>query len=678
MAKISGFDDITFAFGQDGVKYVADQIANMITGGMPRRKQNPENLNKLTQIDEVDFQRIISVLNAEDLYYVLKIPKMRGKAEFSNQTMDKKDGIVVESLKTNYLLEEVDDVEKNELIRANIEIIDFDYLLLCSAMKYVEKLKRGSIEPEQIEEMQGLLQIIKSNISSNQEAIFRYKDRVEKFSGRALAMAMKGFIVDKQGQTKYVSQEECKRKKEEIIAGQIMLKDLTFKEYGGLGVTGEEELRILKVNPENYIFFLRQEKCKYSKEVILRDIKEIGICSSELFELLCKKTDLTVDEICNLFDQGLITIEDLKMARKTKGVPIIEDKRLLDEYAKYKRQNDNQEERALAEKRFKRYADAYTQTELIGKTSEELEQTGNQFIINNEERIESDDIEALYVFNIIPLNVVIDWTSIEIIKKLLVEEKLKPVDAKYLMEKGLLTENSLKDMFDNNPAMSYIYQLALVAEVFEDDFEAEKRISEHYHIEKGLPTRNSAFDTQEVGEDEEQEGKVDSVSNNATERTKGKPRSPAAKYKLLSAADKDVWIEEGIIDGHIIFHYPNVREGIVAIEKMHKIIKNPRTRKLETRVDNGAATYIMSEEEFGKIKRDLIKDGKVDRRQLTKNWFHKAGYWFMHSVGWEEAIRERLDMNVKNNIMHTTEDIIKIEELVRRCKESCKDKESAR
>ena len=50
----------------------------------------------------------------------------------------------------------------------------------------------------------------------------------------------------------------------------------------------------------------------------------------------------------------------------------------------------------------------------------------------------------------------------------------------------------------------------------------------------------------------------------------------------------------------------------------------------------------------------------------------------MHSVGWEEAIRERLDMNVKNNIMHTTEDIIKIEELVRRCKESCKDKESAR
>lgn len=130
-------------------------------------------------------------------------------------------------------------------------------------------------------------------------------------------------------------------------------------------------------------------------------------------------------------------------------------------------------------------------------------------------------------------------------------------------------------------------------------------------------------------------------------------------------ADKDVKVEKGIIDGHIIFHYPNIDGGIVLIEKMIKRTKDPETEATKNSIDNESATYIMSEEEFCQIKNNLIKDGKLDRKQLTKRWHHKPGYWIMHygERGWEDAIRKRLKMNVKNP-MHREEDLRRMDEII--------------
>ena len=55
-------------------------------------------------------------------------------------------------------------------------------------------------------------------------------------------------------------------------------------------------------------------------------------------------------------------------------------------------------------------------------------------------------------------------------------------------------------------------------------------------------------------------------------------RDPGAKYNFLASIDEGVTVEAGIIDGHIIFHYPNIDGGTVVIEKLHKISEDKGLR----------------------------------------------------------------------------------------------------
>lgn len=190
----------------------------------------------------------------------------------------------------------------------------------------------------------------------------------------------------------------------------------------------------------------------------------------------------------------------------------------------------------------------------------------------------------------------------------------------------------------------------------------KKNVCGHYHIQTEL-NLHAEDKENEAKTQQNQTGK--SIKNKTSESTNLKPRSPRLKYQLLMMADKETRVEKGIMDGHIIFHYPNVRGGTVVIEKMIKRTKDPATEKTEYKIDNESATYVMTEEEFETIKNDLIKDRKLDRKQLTRRWHHKPGYWIMHygERGWEDAIRERLDMNDKNPI-HTEEDLQRMDEII--------------
>ena len=279
---------------------------------------------------------------------------------------------------------------------------------------------------------------------------------------------------------------------------------------------------------------------------------------------------------------------------------------------------------------------------------EEAQNKAEEFMDKVGEEIELSDLVTLYGYHILPLKVVVDWGGEEIIEQLLQSGNLKPADARYLRDEGLLNEEVLERLFQKCRNMAYSDQVSLVSAVFDgqtpEEQQIRERLAQYYNIEKGinnfgkrtsLPNKKGLNKTQ----DEEPKRKI-------------KMRDPGAKYNFLASVDKDVTTDSGIADGHIIFHYPNIDDGIVLIEKLHKITTNKKNGMIEIKPDNESATYIMSEEEFINMKSQLIQAGKIDRTQLTQKWWvtRDPEHWIPHNgtAYWEKAIMQRFNVCEEN------------------------------
>lgn len=362
--------------------------------------------------------------------------------------------------------------DKVQNIYYSFEQDELTKLLFCVAMRYEELLEEKDIAEGEMSEYHERLDMVKRNLKPNSKMIFKYQSGQKKYSYSALEFMLKRFETREDGKLQYISKAKMK---DEILEGKRTINGLLGQEYVLLGISLEEEKEMLKTNPENYIFFLKQDKCKYNCAQILKDILNAKACSKELFKYLCQRTDITIEEICNLFDQNIITEEYIKIAKEIlstkmgRDVTIISIEKLETVYLEYKEAN-NSEEKEKAGKRFERYASVYRNIETCGKTREELNQKGNEFILS----VVEDDEETiqLYSLGIIPIDVVL-LSSDELLEVLLTREQLKPTDAEYLKRQGKFTIDDLIEKFDKYPNMSYEYQLALVAAVC-DDKEEEK------------------------------------------------------------------------------------------------------------------------------------------------------------------------------------------------------------
>ncbi len=549
--------------------------------------------------------------------------------------------------------------EMTRIIRTYIEEIDIDKMLMCSAVKILKALENKEIEKDEIPRVHKILKVIQKHIKKNSSLEFyssRHK-RSMRFDTRDLDFEMKKFIVNGE-EVDYYTSEKCQRLRIDILTGKISLNTISNNEFNALLFNKNEIDEVLMKFPNNYIFFFRENVILHSKEVVLRNIINSNQCSNELFRALCQNMDMTPEEICELFEAGIISVSDLQSVKEQVG-EIISDKKLFQKYIEYRDSEDSEKE--IKRIKLERYALAYKKTELNEKTDGELEERGELFVENVGEDINPTDLIHLYGLDILPLKVAVDWGGEQIIEKLLRAERLKPADARYLRDKGLLDENILERLFQNCINMSYAYQVSLVCTVFDGETQQEReikqRLAQYYHLENGISKTNSTAKT----------GKRKKLEPELKEhQEKIKMRDPGAKYNLLSALDKGVKIEEGIIDGHIIFHYPNIEEGLVLIEKLHKIITNRDSGLIEIKADNECATYIISEEEFIQIKSKLIQEGKIDRTQLTQKWFRKPGYWVAHAGkdAWERGIKERFEINCDNPRYTSPEDLARMEELL--------------
>lgn len=641
--------------------------------GIERRERNSNHQRLQLLKQDAEFPVIMQGIFTADIEYSIALDRTIGSdirymVEY-NTIMRVYENNLDELDKNAPVYKIANEIERGKFVaematalEQHIEEVNVDKLLLCSAYRYIEGMEQGAIKKEATEEIKKILQIIKKHIKKN-ATVTIYPEEIS-YSLRDFEQSLKRFIGGKNNVT-YLSNSDVEQLRDALLKGEITLSSLGKQTVEAIALEPNRRTEILQNNPNNYIFFLKQEKCPYCKNVILNDIKSTGKCSQYLLQLLCEKTDITVEEVRDLFDREIISAGDLKSVREQTGT-IITDGILFEKYKKYKVENE-QESRIQLE----RYILAYRNTEILGKTPEEIQHKGENFIEELGEEIDSEDLVQLYGFNIIPLKVAVDWGGDNIIDELLQSGSLKPADAKYLRDEGLLNEQILERIFKKNRQMLYSDQVSLVSAVFDrqtpEEQEIRERLAQYYNIENGI--------------DNSRENKTTGKRKNSKRRESEEPkrkikmRDPGAKYNFLVGADKDVTIEKGIIDGHIIFHYPNVDGGIVLIEKLHRITINSETGLLEIKADNKAATYVLSEEEFIKMKSDLIQGNKVVRSQLTQKWWKTRDpkHWIPHNGTeyWEKAIMQRLKINEQNS-RYTPEDIKRINELAAKSIESKK------
>lgn len=546
----------------------------------------------------------------------------------------------------------------DKILRQHIEQLDIDKLLLCAGSGFIEAINAREIPEEDLPEIYSRLQIIQKNLKKNASITIKdINNQTLTYDMRDFTSEMQRFIVS-DGKIEYLTTEKCVEIREGLAGGSVFLYSLRPEEVEALQLSPQDKKLLLEVFPENYIYFLRKGELVHSREYMLKNIINSNECSQELLKLLCETADLTTEEIHQLFDKGIISVADLDSIKELKKDLISHDK-LFEKYRQYRDSDQNHKEENRIE--LERYALAYRTIKLLGKNDAEIEANAGKFIEAEGDDIESPDLINLYGLDIIPLKVAVDWGGEDIIEKLVQSEKLKPSDARYLRDTGLLDEKVLEKIFINNPNMSYSYQVALVCTVFDgqtpEEHEIKENLAQYYHIENGIinPSKRGVkgrkSNPSEPGKHPQQRVKM---------------RDPGAKYNLLSNIDSGVKIEEGIIDGHIIFHYPNIDKGVVLIEKLHKISTNRETGLIEIRADNSAATYVILEEEFIKIKSALIQYGKIDRTQLTQRWFRNPGNWIAHigNNSWEKGIKSRFDINPENPRYSDPKDLAKMEKLL--------------
>ena len=641
------------------------------------RKERNNNAQRLENLEkDIDFIDIMQSIFTADIEYSIAFDSSIGSdirymIEYNTVMREYKGKLneVDTTLPVSTLASKIDRIKfLEEMARAlelHIEEINFDKLLLCSAYRFIEGIEQGYIRKDAIEEVRQRLIIMKKHMEKNPKLIV-YPDI--SYTLKDLESDLARFIC-KEKNTTYLSKEEAQQLIEELLEGKITLTSLGKQIIEALQIDSSTLSKILQKNPNNYIYFLLQEKNTYSKSIILKDIINAKICSSDLLKLLCEKADLTPEEISDLFDKEIITVSDLKAVRENTGV-IITDNSLFEKYRQYK-ENPNKEENRI---QFERYVLAYRNTEILGKAPEEVQSKAEEFMGKVGEEIELSDLVTLYGYHILPLKVVVDWGGEEIIEELLQSGNLKPADARYLRDEGLLNEEVLERLFQKCRNMAYSDQVSLVSAVFDgqtpEEQQIRERLAQYYNIEKGINNfgkRTSLPNKKGLNKNQDEEPK-----------RKIKMRDPGAKYNFLASVDKDVTTDSGIVDGHIIFHYPNIDDGIVLIEKLHKITTNKKNGMIEIKPDNESATYIMSEEEFINMKFQLIQDGKIDRTQLTQKWWvtRDPEHWIPHNgtAYWEKAIMQRFNV-CEENPRYSIEDINRIQELKSRSIESKKNDE---
>lgn len=461
---------------------------------------------------------------------------------------------------------------------------------------------------------------------------------------------------------KYYSPDELNTLANEYMSGAKDVTTLTPHEFKNvLQFTDGEILTMLKQNPTILKYLIEND-------ILSDDKAEDKENNQRLFNLIEKQDAISAEQLQILYDSGKLTKEYLLSlyidTDKIDLESIHELKEKADESFFQNMVNENElinlylaKNEVDKKDKFDKYRKLYKELEIDGKTQEEKNEISENILDKSIELLKEESIMELYSLGLISIDTLIDYTGGYSLKTLYLSNELKPMDAKRLFYRGIITEEMLKDiMLDKN--IDEGRKITLLYSTFPD-------------VEDTEIMRNLEVCLREVSEDSKFNSSADSNITPKESATKTSPEDelkklkkayePRAKYRLLSAIDKEYQFKYNIKDGMGIFYFPNRDEYV--IEKLYAKGNVPAT---------GVATYILSKNLYEENQERFMQDGVINISELyaLKKSNPKGIKRFVHT-GWANAIVKYYELDDERK--YNKRQIMQIKDLAKQVEESKKE-----
>lgn len=614
-------------------------------------KKEKENKNRYNEaLREIDLEKEIRKIEPCDLRYIFRYPNL---------------GVLLAAFLYNNSSDETPEEQKKQadqvldVIKYNLKYIDFDKLLLSILQaefdKYGDEIYKFSNEEAQN------LKVLSNKIGNLivDKKVKMGSDRfIEEISYEELRAAIDE-LSNSYVAGEFYSREDLDHLAQDYIQGRKDAKNLTPQEFkNALKFTDGEILLMLKRNPDLLEYLIRnnilednenEEKDKKLFELIEKQEK----ISDKQLQVLYDNNKLTKEYLLHLYmDKNKISIEEIKFLRDIVPEEFFEGMVNTSELIALYLNKDNEKEK------FDKYRRLYKAIEIDKKTIEEKNELSDTILDANIELLKEDSIMELYNLGLITIDTVIDYTGGNTLKQLYLSNELKPIDAKRLFYKGIITEEMMRSIM-LDPSIDEGKKITLLYSTFPE-------------VEDTEMMRKLELCLREVTEDMKTNPSLERNSSNNTENNKEessesqikklkKAYEPRAKYRLLSIIDEEYKFKYNEKDGTAIFYFPNRDEYV--IEKLYDKDRKPATN---------VATYILSKEVYEQNKDKFYQEGRINISELynLKKSKTKGVKRFIHT-GWANSIIKYYDLD--NQRKYSKKQILETQRLAEQVEKSKKE-----
>lgn len=566
-------------------------------------------------------------------------------------------------LKKDFSKEELEQLENLAYLRELADVIerysdkfDIEKLMLLSAYRAKEMLKGNKIEIWESENcvqvMEYVSQKMNSQFSMSEKVLglwYQEQKSYMQYSTKELKEDLKRIATSMDGRKAYFGNQQVLEMKKAVLTGEQSLND----------VVQAGAFPLLKFSAKEKQELMKQEA--YNFELL---VAFDALTSEEIKEALEILEGYKVESIDYLYDEKLIDQSDLiKMYMKNQmdlgrvlqchELYHLEEEVNVEELMRYFGQRREDESRL---KDFERYALLFREIKLKGQEPEVQSQISDKIVekIYETEGEYAEDFKKLYQSDLLPIRTLMDWNGEEIVYDLIANQQLKPRDAKdLLMTKELNLEKVYK--FLKNSHMSEEEKMNFIFSSFDGTGENEEEIraqnEARMYLIQAVRISKDIVCGEKTGSGKERRNVAEGVKRNQY------VTDPVYRWQLFSQMDSNC-TSKAYLDGTVVFTLPNVKNGIVVIEKMYKATQEG------TKINYGSATYVMSEEEFLNHKSEIEQDKKTNRKVLIQLMEEGKADKVIHSESWGKGLKKNLGFSVESG--YSEEKMAKIDELVER------------
>lgn len=387
---------------------------------------------------------------------------------------------------------------------------------------------------------------------------------------------------------------------------------------------------------------------KMDDKLINAYLKRNHIIGEGLYSILDKNKKISMENKLSYYMDGRIELtyfDEMDEESRKEFRKLFNPHRLIELYRDETKQAD-----------YLRYAAAYREFVINSLNKSEKEMLGEVIIEATDGDIEEEDLIKFYDQHLISISTLESWSGPALVTRLMREAKLRPADVKEICKAGNY-DCVLEIMKD--PVIPRKNKLAIFYTTFADD---ERTLTEEQTILRDN-AKEEALKAMKLTDAKNSTGKARgevSKTNRTTKKRNEYVSEPMNRWTLMRLLDEE-YSYEMLDSGMMIFKLPNVKGGLIILEKMFR----------KDQPDYARATKIihMTMEDFEKIKPELITEGDifptaVESHPAMNEKFESV--W--HTTAWGERIAEIVGYDIDTR--RTPENIADIENEIEKIKKS--------